>query len=221
VDHQMMLILVRLINLILVTRSNNSSLGCQKRPFAIFRSFIFFIEYYLGDVYEAVYSYEATDPSDLSFDVGDRIIVLKRDDDWWTGQIGDRIGTFPNNYVQKVEHIQETAIAITPFEATEEDRLSFEQGQTIHITKKDENGWYQGEIRVYYLFVHCSFNIFFLKSFLINQYVLVGFQLIVYKYKQPLHIKTNQVNRAAILFTAVQSIRFFYRMPAIHGDISI
>ncbi|CAF1464097.1 unnamed protein product [Adineta steineri] len=102
-----------------------------------------------ADIYEAVYAYEATDASDLSFDIGDRIIVLERDGDWWTGQIGDRKGAFPSNYVQKVENIQEeTAIALKPFEATEEDRLSFEQGQMIYIIKKDDNGWYQGEIRL-------------------------------------------------------------------------
>ncbi|CAF1383482.1 unnamed protein product, partial [Rotaria sp. Silwood1] len=56
-----------------------------------------------GDVYETIYSYEATDSSDLSFDIGKRVIVLKR----------DRTGLFPNNYVQKVNNIQETAIAIT------------------------------------------------------------------------------------------------------------
>jgi hypothetical protein len=104
-----------------------------------------------NDIYEAVYAYEATDPSDLSFDVGDRILVIKRDGDWWTGQIGDRIGTFPNNYVEKIENIQETAIAITSFQTTEEGQLSFEEGQIIHITKKDDKGSYRGEIRVYFL----------------------------------------------------------------------
>ncbi|CAF5073894.1 unnamed protein product, partial [Rotaria sp. Silwood1] len=94
------------------------------------------------DVYETVYSYEATDSSDLAFDIGERVIVLKR----------DRTGLFPNNYVQKVNNIQETAIAITPFQATEENHLSFEQGQIIYITKKDDKG-----------------------CFLINQYVLAGF----------------------------------------------
>ncbi|UJR27176.1 hypothetical protein I4U23_008472 [Adineta vaga] len=85
------------------------------------------------NIYEAIYSYEATDSSDLSFDVGEHIIVLKRDGDWWTGQIGERTGTFPNNYVQKIGNIEEIAIAID---------------QTIFITKKDDNGWYQGEVRL-------------------------------------------------------------------------
>ncbi|CAF2190332.1 unnamed protein product [Rotaria magnacalcarata] len=98
-------------------------------------------------LYEAIYAYEATDPSDLTFQVGEHIIVLKRDGDWWTGCIGDRTGLFPSNYVQQVNHIQETAISIKPFQSTEEDRLSFEEGQTIYITGKDDTGLYQGEIR--------------------------------------------------------------------------
>ncbi len=61
--------------------------------------------FYLADIYEAIYPYEATDPADLSFTAGERIIVLKRDGDWWTGKIGDRTGTFPNNYVQKIDNV--------------------------------------------------------------------------------------------------------------------
>ncbi|CAF5127874.1 unnamed protein product, partial [Rotaria socialis] len=43
--------------------------------------------------------------------------------------------------------MQETAIAIKPFQSTEEDRLSFEEGQIIYIIKNDDKGLYQGEIR--------------------------------------------------------------------------
>lgn len=71
--------------------------------------------------------YETIDQSDLSFGVDERIIVIKRDDDWWTEQIGDRIGTFPYNYVEKIGNIQEKAIAITSYQTNEEDHLSFEQ----------------------------------------------------------------------------------------------
>jgi hypothetical protein len=61
--------------------------------------------FYLADVYVSIYPYEATDSGDLSFNVNERIIVLKREGEWWTGKIGDRIGTFPNNYVQKVDNV--------------------------------------------------------------------------------------------------------------------
>lgn len=67
-----------------------------------------FLSFFLADIYEAIYPYEATDPADLSFNTGDRIIVLKREGDWWTGKIGDRVGTFPNNYVQKIENVKFT-----------------------------------------------------------------------------------------------------------------
>lgn len=101
-----------------------------------------------GDVYEAIYAFEAAEPTDLSFDVGDRIVVLKCDGEWWTGRIGDRTGTFPSNYVQKTVHEEEVAVAIAPFEGTQEDHLTFDKDQTIYIAKKDANGWYQGAVRV-------------------------------------------------------------------------
>ena len=107
---------------------------------------------YLADIYEAIYSFEASEPCDLSFNVGERIIVLKYDGDWWTGQIGDRTGLFPNNYVQKIDRTQETAIATTSYQTTEKDHLSFESDQIISILNKDDKGWYQGKIRVYIVF---------------------------------------------------------------------
>ncbi len=98
--------------------------------------------------------------------MGERITVLKRDGNWWTGKIGDRTGTFPNNYVQKIDNVnfennkncfflfyflkplQEAAIAIAPFHTKDEGRLSFDKGQMIFIRKKGDKGWYQGEVRV-------------------------------------------------------------------------
>ena len=61
--------------------------------------------FFTADIYVSIYPYEATDPADLSFNINERIIVLKREGEWWTGKVGDRIGTFPNNYVQKVDNV--------------------------------------------------------------------------------------------------------------------
>jgi hypothetical protein len=74
--------------------------------FLIIPKKIISIDFYLADIYEAIYPYEATESTDLSFNTGDRIMVLKRDGEWWTGQIGDRTGTFPNNYVQKIDTVK-------------------------------------------------------------------------------------------------------------------
>ena len=29
--------------------------------------------------------------------------MVKKDGDWWTGKVGDRVGVFPFNYVQPVD----------------------------------------------------------------------------------------------------------------------
>lgn len=39
----------------------------------------------------------------FSHQAGDTIEVIKKDGDWWTGRIGDRVGVFPFNYVQPVD----------------------------------------------------------------------------------------------------------------------
>ncbi|KAF9152743.1 hypothetical protein BG015_004798 [Linnemannia schmuckeri] len=51
----------------------------------------------------ALYDYTGEQPTDLSFSKGDRITVVKKTEstnDWWTGRLNGREGTFPANYVQ-------------------------------------------------------------------------------------------------------------------------
>jgi len=50
----------------------------------------------------ALFDYKAQNDEELSFKVGDRIIVVHRtsfDDDWWIGRVNANIGMFPGNYV--------------------------------------------------------------------------------------------------------------------------
>ncbi|ROW03003.1 hypothetical protein VMCG_05714 [Cytospora schulzeri] len=54
----------------------------------------------------ALFTFEAEQPGDLGFKKGDVITVLKKtesDNDWWTGMVGTRHGTFPSNYVKMKE----------------------------------------------------------------------------------------------------------------------
>ncbi|RDA86658.1 hypothetical protein CP532_5031 [Ophiocordyceps camponoti-leonardi (nom. inval.)] len=54
----------------------------------------------------AIFTFDPAQPGDLGFKKGDVIKVTKRtdsDNDWWTGMIGLRRGTFPSNYVKMNE----------------------------------------------------------------------------------------------------------------------
>lgn len=55
-------------------------------------------EYYIAN-----YPYQSQEPGDLTFNAGEVIAVVKKDGDWWTGKLGNNIGIFPSNYVQKVD----------------------------------------------------------------------------------------------------------------------
>ncbi|KAK7108325.1 hypothetical protein V1264_016079 [Littorina saxatilis] len=71
-----------------------------------------------GEYYVATYSYVSGEPTDLSFNEGDMILVSKKDDDWWTGTLGEKTGMFPASYVKRVE-IQVSPIQWnTPCEAS-------------------------------------------------------------------------------------------------------
>ena len=56
-----------------------------------------------AEYYVAMYSYVSGEPTDLNFNEGDMIMVTKKDEDWWTGTLGDKTGIFPSSYVKKVE----------------------------------------------------------------------------------------------------------------------
>lgn len=51
----------------------------------------------------ALYDFAGEQPTDLSFSKGDRIAVVKKTrstNDWWTGRLSGKEGSFPANYVQ-------------------------------------------------------------------------------------------------------------------------
>jgi hypothetical protein len=55
-------------------------------------------------VVRAVFDYNASDPSALSFREGDLIEVITRlESGWWDGMLGGTRGWFPSNYVEEVE----------------------------------------------------------------------------------------------------------------------
>jgi len=53
---------------------------------------------------KALYNYEPQDTDELGFQAGQIIeLVDKADSGWWSGQIGQRTGLFPYNYVEAIE----------------------------------------------------------------------------------------------------------------------
>lgn len=49
---------------------------------------------------KALYDFNAQDPSELPFRVGDIITILKQEGEWWEGEMNGRKGLLPSNYVQ-------------------------------------------------------------------------------------------------------------------------
>ena len=57
-----------------------------------------------GEKYVTCYPYQSAESGDLQFEVGEDVLVIKKDGDWWTGVIGTRTGIFPANYVQLADN---------------------------------------------------------------------------------------------------------------------
>jgi len=50
-----------------------------------------------------LYSYKAENVDELSLDEGDIITILEKeleDSGWWKGELGGKIGVFPDNFVE-------------------------------------------------------------------------------------------------------------------------
>ncbi|VDO29726.1 unnamed protein product [Heligmosomoides polygyrus] len=101
-----------------------------------------------------MFDFEAVEPTDLSLKVGDRILVLERNDDWWRGRCNGREGIFPANYVQKCETptgvslpILCRARAVADFEATAANQLTLRTGDVVSVREKNATGWWEGEIQ--------------------------------------------------------------------------
>merc|ERR1711874_791722 len=61
------------------------------------------------------------EPGDLTFEAGEEIEVVKKENEWWTGKIGDRTGVFPYNYVEAVpSEINGAESALIPAETVAE-----------------------------------------------------------------------------------------------------
>ncbi|XP_069492319.1 intersectin-1 isoform X2 [Ambystoma mexicanum] len=111
-----------------------------------------------GEEYIAMYTYESSEQGDLTFQQGDKILVIKKDGDWWTGTLGDKSGVFPSNYVRLKESEAagktgslgkkpEIAQVIASYTATGPEQLTLAPGQLILIRKKNPGGWWEGELQ--------------------------------------------------------------------------
>jgi len=53
--------------------------------------------------FKALYSYAGQHDDELAFNAGDIISLISKDEEaWWKGQLDDRIGVFPSNYVEEI-----------------------------------------------------------------------------------------------------------------------
>uniref|UniRef100_A0A7N6BSJ3 Intersectin 2b n=1 Tax=Anabas testudineus TaxID=64144 RepID=A0A7N6BSJ3_ANATE len=128
--------------------SSNSSLALGRWLIAVY--IVSFAEYV------ALYTYESPERGDLTFGVGDVILVSKKEGEWWSGSIGDRTGIFPGNYVKPKEtdtsstsgkKKPEIAKVIRPYSSTSPEQLNLDNGQLILILSKNASGWWLGELQ--------------------------------------------------------------------------
>ncbi|XP_068979459.1 intersectin-1 isoform X2 [Bombus flavifrons] len=123
------------------------------------------------EIVQVIAPYQATSSEQLDLQKGQLIMIRKKTDSgWWEGELQARgkkrqIGWFPASYVKPLTSSSnrstpvshgyqdsptdpnvERVMALYPYQAQNEDELSFEKGDVISVLAKDEAAWWKGEL---------------------------------------------------------------------------
>ncbi|XP_019578388.2 SH3 domain-containing protein 19 isoform X2 [Rhinolophus sinicus] len=110
-----------------------------------------------GEWCEALHSFTAETGDDLSFQRGDRILILQRlDSDWYKGRMRGKEGIFPAVFVRpcpaEAKSMSALALkgrkakALYDFHGENEDELSFKAGDIITELESVDDDWMSGEL---------------------------------------------------------------------------
>lgn len=101
----------------------------------------------------ALFNYDASEQSDLSFKKGD-LILLKRqvDENWYQGELNSRQGFFPASYVQVLVPLPVTipqCRGLYDFDVEDEndkkDCLCFKKDEILTVIKRVDSNWIEGK----------------------------------------------------------------------------
>ncbi|XP_018398636.1 PREDICTED: intersectin-2 isoform X4 [Cyphomyrmex costatus] len=123
------------------------------------------------EIVQVIAPYQATSSEQLDLQRGQLIMIRKKTDSgWWEGELQARgkkrqVGWFPATYVKPLTSSSnrstpvshgyqdsptdpniERVMALYPYQAQNEDELSFEKGDVISVLAKEEASWWRGEL---------------------------------------------------------------------------
>lgn len=102
-------------------------------------------------IVEGKFDFKSDDQEDLWFKKGDKMTVIRKDEDeWWFARHEDgRTGAIPVPYIIVIEDSSSQQVLVRavvdrecPYDQT---ALSFKKGDTIKILKQNDNGIWEGE----------------------------------------------------------------------------
>ena len=99
-------------------------------------------------VARAMFDYEATDDTEITFSEGDLIVVTLYDGEvpdcpgWMSGRCKGQEGLFPANHVE-LDAALKLCKATFDFDANEDEELAFKEGETLIIEATHES-WFEG-----------------------------------------------------------------------------
>ncbi|XP_011639535.1 intersectin-1 isoform X5 [Pogonomyrmex barbatus] len=123
------------------------------------------------EIVQVIAPYQGTSGEQLDLQRGQLIMIRKKTDSgWWEGELQARgkkrqVGWFPATYVKPLTSSSnrstpvshgyqdsptdpniERVMALYPYQAQNEDELSFEKGDVISVLAKEEASWWRGEL---------------------------------------------------------------------------
>ncbi|KAF9943744.1 cytoskeletal protein binding protein, partial [Modicella reniformis] len=96
----------------------------------------------------ALYDYEANTEEELAIKENDVLYILEDDDpEWWKAKLKTadpndlHIGLVPSNYVEPLP-TSGTVLGLYKYDATTEEELAFEEGDTLTLYEQDDPDWF-------------------------------------------------------------------------------
>ena len=102
-----------------------------------------------GHVVKCIFDFNGDRDGDLSLSVGNLVKITNAiNDDWYEGvsENGSK-GRFPKIFTEGCEGIIDLAIAVSKFDAEQENDLSLETGDLVLVSEVVDQNWLQGFIK--------------------------------------------------------------------------
>jgi len=100
-------------------------------------------------MFQALFPFNAQDPTMISFQKGDIIELVDQSvsEEWWIGRINEKSGYFPKKYVKPKDDNRSYATVLFNYDARDSaNELTIRKGDLLALMNTDDPDWWEGDL---------------------------------------------------------------------------